>query len=128
MGGAGARPAPNRPSTGSSFLDDWLQKKETNNFKTPSSPFSAPAQTPTATPVVSADSQSQAPVLSAPPASVGTTQQPYVQQMAPEPTVAHPQQQTQQVVPTEMPAVDQSEGIIHDNDAQNADEMTIQIR
>jgi hypothetical protein len=42
--GAGAqaqRPAPARPSTGSSFLDDWMQKKQTNNFKTPASPFNS---------------------------------------------------------------------------------------
>lgn len=45
MGGAPKQPA--RPSTGSSFLDDWLQKKETNSFKAPSSPFKQPAaQTP----------------------------------------------------------------------------------
>lgn len=27
------------PSSGSSFLDDWLKKKDTNNFRIPSSPF-----------------------------------------------------------------------------------------
>ena len=47
---------PQRPSSGSSFLDDWLQKKETNAFRAPSSPFNSqnqpqqrpqqPAQTP----------------------------------------------------------------------------------
>ncbi len=39
-GSMGGRPAaPARPTTGSSFLDDWLQKKETNSFKAPTSPF-----------------------------------------------------------------------------------------
>jgi hypothetical protein len=41
---AGNRPA--KPSTGSSFLDDWMQKKQTNAFKTPSSPFNAPPPKP----------------------------------------------------------------------------------
>jgi hypothetical protein len=37
---AGPNQAPaSKPSTGSSFLDDWLQKKQTNNFRAPSSPF-----------------------------------------------------------------------------------------
>lgn len=35
-------PQPPRPSTGSSFLDDWLVKKQTNNFRAPSSPFKPP--------------------------------------------------------------------------------------
>lgn len=34
-----ARPATPKPSTGSSFLDDWMQKKQTNSFKQPASPF-----------------------------------------------------------------------------------------
>lgn len=29
-----------KPSTGSSFLDDWLNKKQSNSFKAPNSPFS----------------------------------------------------------------------------------------
>jgi hypothetical protein len=39
---------PQRPTTGSSFLDDWLHKKETNSFRAPSSPFNKPdaAQAP----------------------------------------------------------------------------------
>jgi hypothetical protein len=35
-------PKPTRPSTGSSFLDDWMQKKQSNAFKTPTSPFNSP--------------------------------------------------------------------------------------
>jgi hypothetical protein len=35
---------PTKPSTGSSFLDDWMQKKQTNSFKAPTSPFKAPDQ------------------------------------------------------------------------------------
>jgi hypothetical protein len=31
-----------KPSTGSSFLDDWLQKKQTNSFRVPASPFKSP--------------------------------------------------------------------------------------
>jgi hypothetical protein len=37
---------PARPSSGSTFLDDWMQKKQTNAFKTPSSPFKTPATPP----------------------------------------------------------------------------------
>jgi hypothetical protein len=33
---------PAKPSTGSSFLDDWMQKKQTNSFKAPASPFNTP--------------------------------------------------------------------------------------
>lgn len=46
------------PSTGSSFLDDWLHKKQTNSFKTPTSPFKTPAQ-PTQRPVGTPASQQQ---------------------------------------------------------------------
>jgi len=51
----------NRPSSGSSFLDDWISKKNTNSFKTPASPFkkqptqaiqqSSPAQNQNPTPI-----------------------------------------------------------------------------
>jgi hypothetical protein len=33
---------PPKPSTGSTFLDDWMQKKQANAFKTPTSPFKTP--------------------------------------------------------------------------------------
>ena len=46
--GAGSpTPRPAKPSTGSSFLDDWMQKKQSNSFKAPASPFSQPSSTPT---------------------------------------------------------------------------------
>lgn len=53
------RPAPQKPSTGSSFLDDWLQKKQTNSFKAPASPFNTsegqtpPLKTPQSSPQAS---------------------------------------------------------------------------
>ena len=34
-----------------SFLDDWLRKKETNSFKTPSSPFNSNPSTQPSTPI-----------------------------------------------------------------------------
>jgi hypothetical protein len=46
-GSGGSRPAAARPTTGSSFLDDWMQKKQTNSFKSPSSPFNSPGQSTT---------------------------------------------------------------------------------
>jgi hypothetical protein len=39
QGQSGSPQKPARPSSGSSFLDDWLQKKETNSFRAPASPF-----------------------------------------------------------------------------------------
>lgn len=51
--------SPPKPSTGSSFLDDWLTKKQTNSFKAPSSPFKNPPQQVAAQPTTSS-SQSAA--------------------------------------------------------------------
>ncbi len=48
--GSQAAAKPQRPSTGSNFLDDWLNKKDTNSFKAPSSPFANPSQPPAAQP------------------------------------------------------------------------------
>jgi hypothetical protein len=42
VGAQHSRPA--KPSTGSSFLDDWMQKKQSNSFKAPTSPFKSPNQ------------------------------------------------------------------------------------
>ena len=39
----GPAPQPPKPAN---FLDDWLNKKQTNNFKVPSSPFKPPAPAP----------------------------------------------------------------------------------
>jgi hypothetical protein len=39
----GPRPAA-RPASGSSFLDDWLAKQQTNSFRQPTSPFKQPSQ------------------------------------------------------------------------------------
>ncbi len=53
MPSAAAPPAPKQPAN---FLDDWLNKKQTNSFKAPSSPFKQPA-TPAGAP---------APIVAAP--------------------------------------------------------------
>ncbi len=42
--------APRRPSTGSSFLDDWMQKKQTNSFKMPPGANQAQQPVPQASP------------------------------------------------------------------------------
>jgi len=39
-------PAPRPPASGSSFLDDWLSKRQTGAFKPPASPFGASPQAP----------------------------------------------------------------------------------
>jgi hypothetical protein len=62
---AAAPQAPNKPKPAASFLDDWLQKKETNSFKAPSSPFNkedaqAPQTMPPAAPVSQQPLQPQA--------------------------------------------------------------------
>lgn len=76
---AGQQPAPPKPSTGSSFLDDWLQKKQTNSFRPPSSPFKnnqQPAATPPTTgglatpPAAAAPSLPTSPTPQTPPADL----------------------------------------------------------
>lgn len=72
-----------RPSTGSSFLDDWLYKKQTNSFRAPTSPFSNQPN-PTQQPV---------PVSQQPVAQQPVAQQPLVQEnsvQAPQPSVPRP--------------------------------------
>lgn len=139
--GAQARPAqPARPTTGSSFLDDWLQKKETNNFKTPTSPFNnqQPAQAPTAPQappqqqqVLPQEPQQEMPPQDSAPDVVYAEQplppaQP-VEPYAP-PVNQQPHVTMQDVIP---PQQSPHEGVIHQNSNQgNAqqEETTIQIR
>lgn len=84
---AATRPA--KPSTGSSFLDDWMQKKQTNSFKTPASPFKTstqPQQAQNTTPTPQDQSKIQQPLTpigkapsiepSQAPLAVDKTQQP----------------------------------------------------
>ena len=57
---SGARAVAPKPATGSSFLDDWLQKKQTNSFKTPASPFKQqPTQQPAPASALAAPRQQQ---------------------------------------------------------------------
>jgi hypothetical protein len=99
----GQRPSqPKRPTTGSSFLDDWLQKKETNSFKAPTSPFNKPAAAPpvgqaSAQPTVVSSTPPAQPVQAAnapvsPPATQVPTTEQFVQPTAPQ---AVPGQQLQ---------------------------------
>ncbi len=135
-GRMGGSATPQKPSTGSSFLDDWLHKKETNSFRAPASPFNKPAQgqpLPAQQQVVP-----QTPVQSAQPAFAQPTSQltpqPLAQsQVAPIDVLqAAPQQQ---VVPQDIPSTLQgndsnqsaNEGII-DHSKSSDDETTIQIR
>lgn len=101
-GAMGGRPAaPARPTTGSSFLDDWLQKKETNSFKAPSSPFNKeqPQQTPP--PVAPTQPQGSPYVAQAP-------QQP-LQPLEPLQPVAAPQAQDEPTYSEPVPAVGQAD-------------------
>jgi hypothetical protein len=95
---AGTTPvAPTKPSTGSSFLDDWMKKKETNSFKSPSSPFNKPdqPQQPVATPQ---SSQVASPAIQQPMQPV---------QLAPAPTMPT-DNQAQNVMPNQAIAGDQA--------------------
>jgi hypothetical protein len=97
--GAGAKPpTAKKPTTGSSFLDDWMQKKQTNSFKTPNSPFNNPAQ-----PQQPIDAPQASPQLASP-----AMQQP-VQPVQPAPTPLMPiDNQAQNVVPNQATAGDQA--------------------
>lgn len=104
--GAEGAAKPTKPSTGSSFLDDWLTKKENNSFKTPASPFAnnqQPQQQPSNQAVLP---QQNAPVASAQPTSAVPAGVPAVDQPTPS-TVIHPQNQQQQFMPQQGPQVPQ---------------------
>ncbi len=125
-GSAGSNPAPQapkKPSTGSSFLDDWMQKKETNSFKAPSSPFNKPApsdpgstqsvaqpqpfQSPTSNPQFAPQSPVLNPQSVAPVTGQNQPQQPNVvqQQFQPMAQPAQPSQQNEYP----QPAIDSSQ-------------------
>lgn len=98
---------PQRPSTGSSFLDDWLHKKQTNNFRTPSSPFNnPPAQPQSQTPSVNdVSATQQVQPVSAPEQPVAGVQ-PLQQPPTPQQTYSQPvePQNTPQQLPQASPA------------------------
>lgn len=117
--GAGMGAGPKKPTSGSSFLDDWLAKKETNSFKAPSSPFKKePSQQPP-------QQQNAYPVA---PQASPVVNQPVTQQ--------HVANQSTATQPVNNPSVDgtlpkpiNTEGIIHHKkDSSSSDEQTIQIR
>lgn len=91
--GAPQPPRPAAPKPKASFLDDWLNKKQTNSFKMPSSPFkkdqpaAAAAGLPAQSPVQPAPVAAPAPAQD--PASPAVMQQPPVQ---PAPAVGPPLQ------------------------------------
>jgi hypothetical protein len=102
VGAQQSRPA--KPSTGSSFLDDWMQKKQSNSFKAPSSPFKSP--NPPAQP-------QQQVTQNTVPAQTNPAQQPLqnIQQPAPE--------QSQQInASKEQSVVNQTAPSVTDNDKQ----------
>lgn len=130
--GGALAPRPQKPSSGSSFLDDWLDKKQTNSFKAPASPFNNPAQ-PQQRPASPQPSPAQAlPPQPIQPVQQATQLQPYIQ--SPHPQVA-PQQQAnviQSTSHTAQPAPAQStaqpaEGVLdHKND--QAEEQVLKLR
>ncbi len=135
-GRMGGQPAaqPQRPTTGSSFLDDWLHKKETNSFRPPTSPFNNqnPAQAPAQMPPQPVLGAQQAPLQTNPsqyplapqndlqqPSSAPVEPQVVSQVPPPAPAAAY-----QPVAPVENTP---TEGVI-DHSNSSDDETTIQIR
>lgn len=111
----GAAPKPQKPSSGSSFLDDWLDKKQTNSFKAPASPFNKPAaqpQSPQPQPVQPSQQQIQAPQYVAQPSP-----QPMQQSVQPQPA--------QQLAP--QPVSGQHEGTI-DHKSDTNSEQVVSLR
>lgn len=115
--GSNVRPA--AAKSGSSFLDDWLNKKQTNAFKTPASPFkqapanAAPAATGPNVPVDPIQPQQpplQAQPQSLPPAPVFAPQNAPV---APQPYQPPPQPQPSQTIDLKEEQPNQNEGVLH---------------
>jgi hypothetical protein len=102
--------APQKPATGSSFLDDWLQKKQTNSFKTPTSPFNKTA--PQAQPAPAPIGQMQP-----------TYQQQPVQQSVP---IAQPQQTMPSYVPAQQNYQVQAQAQMPPQQPQNQPETPTQ--
>ncbi len=113
-GQAAGQPA--APKSGSSFLDDWINKKQTNSFKMPASPFKAapgqpagqaPSQPPVAGGPVAAPQPAQIPVQ--------PVTQPQAQMPAQQPAA---QAQPQSIAPQPAPVIapsqfGQDEGVVH---------------
>jgi hypothetical protein len=121
----GAPQAPSKPSTGSSFLDDWLAKKQTNNFKVPSTPFNPPAN---ATPV--GPQSSLTPIVTAPmplapaPITSSVDQQATVQvSVAPQqPLEATVQPQAVSITTNNAQPVPEASGVAADTEQQSSSE------
>lgn len=117
MAPAGQAPGqPAAPKSGSSFLDDWINKKQTNSFKMPASPFKAAPGQPTG------QAPGQPPVAGGPVAAPQPAQipvQPVTQPQAQMPVQQAPLQAQPQSIPPQ-PAQDiqpsqfgQDEGVVH---------------
>ncbi|MCA9324171.1 ATP-binding protein [Candidatus Saccharibacteria bacterium] len=126
--GGGAPQQPQRPSTGSSFLDDWMHKKATNSFRAPSSPFNKQQPPAQGQPQQSMPPQGD-PGAFQQPITTPSANVPQAPQIQAQEAVNQPQAQ-QQPAPgqiTEPAATSQQEGLI-DHKNSSDDETTISIR
>ncbi len=109
FGGAGASkpfgaasPAPQqKPSTGSSFLDDWLTKRNSPPRQMPSSSYNAPAAPAAATPSIQQPYQPARAPSAVPPqtSAVNPQLQPYQPSVSPPTTSPAPSNSPQQLQP-----------------------------
>jgi len=98
-----------RPSSGSSFLDDWINKRKTNSFKTPSSPFNKQKTTPTQPQIQTAQTIQNTPIVQST-APVALTQDTQIQNTVP----LSPQARTSQPMPETPPNSNlNTEGVFH---------------
>lgn len=116
--GSASRP----PSSGSSFLDDWLSKRQTGAFKPPTSPFGNSQQQPQAMRPATMAGQATAPIAASGAASPLTsplpTDQPKIHHVSsassPTPAPAPAPPPLQPVVAEQTPApVNDTEGVVH---------------
>jgi hypothetical protein len=117
---AGQPPARPKPTTGSTFLDDWLDKKQTNSFKPPASPFNKAQNLPPQPP-----SSTIAPVQ---PQPIQPTQQVYqTQPQAFQHAATTPTNQGASLISDFTNNTQNSEGVI-DHKTDQANEQIVKLR
>jgi hypothetical protein len=116
---------PKKPSSGSAFLDDWMDKKQTNSFKAPASPFNKQQPDQQTQPQI----QAQTPALPQQPQAQQSSVPPQAPSYVPSPVSQQPvsHQQIQQpivndILPISPIGTQQTEGIV-DHRNQSTDHV-----
>jgi hypothetical protein len=139
--GGSMRPLPDanrpaKPSTGSTFLDDWMQKKQTNAFKTPSSPFKAPPpQQPTTVLQDSSATMASANLLTnpAPQSPQGPSSMVQNRQTLNQPSIdsnqyqGQPESPDEPSTPPQVPLQERDNSVVNLNDP-HVDDHTVNLR